>query len=325
MQGPRLYTLDGDGIRRLRSRRTALANLARLLSKFDAADDDWIPELYAAYCKRRGIGSTPAELEALNVAVRRIRREVLSEYADRKVFRNCSDVRVSRKLHEFRAVASAWVGRLDGLLEQPDRWLEQGERLKSGNTCTVALVEHEGRKLVVKRYNIKNLRHRLDRAWRRSRAALSWANGYRLRLAGIPTAAPVALLEQRWGPLRGKAWLLNEYVEGPDLEQWMAAAEPAQRELVAERVARLLHKLQRLRFTHGDLKASNIKIVELQPWLIDLDSLRQHRCDWLFQRRHARDLRRLLHNWRDDAPVLEMMRRALRKVYGNDPALAGLL
>ncbi|HEY3326764.1 MAG TPA: lipopolysaccharide kinase InaA family protein [Novimethylophilus sp.] len=325
VQGERIYTLDGDGIRLLPgwcARRTAISNLARLLSKLDANDDGWAAQLYQYYCEQRGRMPQPAQQKALEREVRRIRREVITEYADRKVFRECSDVHVEQDRSKFLVVARAWMDRLDSLLAAPDILLEQSTRLKTGNTCTVGLIEQAGRKIVVKRYNIKNLRHGLGRALRKSRAALSWANTYRLRIAGIATAAPVALLEQRWGFIRRRAWFLAEYVAGPDVGAWMAEVAPQQRQQVAMNVAQLLHKMQRLRFAHGDLKAANIKIVDMQPVLIDLDSLKEYRWDWLFRRRHARDLRRLLRNWEHDAALLEPMRQALRDVYGNDPVLA---
>ena len=43
-----VYTLDGDGVRRLSKlfkKREALKNLATLFSKMDVLDDDWIDQL----------------------------------------------------------------------------------------------------------------------------------------------------------------------------------------------------------------------------------------------------------------------------------------
>jgi tRNA A-37 threonylcarbamoyl transferase component Bud32 len=328
VEGDRIHTLDGDGIRLLghwRRRQRELTNLATLWSKLDAGEDDSIHSLYEAYCTERGWGSNPAQLHRLLSEVRRVRHDVLTEYADRKVLRECTDVHVDRRHDRFVAIARNWVPHADALLQDLDALLADGVRLKSGNTCTVGLTELKGRKIVVKRYNIKNLRHALGRALRQSRAALSWSNTFRLRLAGIAVAAPVAMVEERRGGLRGRAWFLAEYVDGPDLEAWMAQADTEQRQQTAERVAQLLHKMQRLRFAHGDLKATNIKIVDGAPVLIDLDSLKEYRCDWLFNRRHARDLRRLLKNWADDAKTLNVMQHALYKVYENDPVLTGVI
>ncbi|GBG13401.1 uncharacterized protein NMK_0948 [Novimethylophilus kurashikiensis] len=328
VEDDRIHTLDGDGIRLLghwRRHQRELRNIATLWSKLDATDDDSMHCLYEAYCIERGWDSNPKQLHRLLSEVRRVRHEVSTEYADRKVLRECTDVHVERRHDRFVAIARPWVVQADALLQDLDAQLADGERLKSGNTCTVGLTELDGRKIVVKRYNIKNLRHALGRALRKSRAALSWSNTFRLRLAGIAVAAPVAMVEERRGILRGRAWFLAEYVEGPDLTEWMAQGDAPQRQQTAYSVAQLLRKMQRLRFAHGDLKATNIKIVDGTPVLIDLDSLKEYRCDWLFKRRHARDLRRLLKNWVDDAATFELMQHALLKVYGKDPVLAGVI
>jgi tRNA A-37 threonylcarbamoyl transferase component Bud32 len=326
VQGERLYTLDGDGIRRLqgwRVQRKSLSNLARLISKQDAGDDGWIPQLYHAYCEQRGWGEAAAQLVKLTSEVADIRRTVVREYADRKVLRECSDVSVTHDRTRFLAVARGWAERLGKTLESPNSILDepQNRRLKGGNTCTVSLVEVSGQNVVVKRYNIKNFWHGLNRAWRPSRAARAWSNAFRLKICGIATAAPVALLELRWGMLRREAYFLAEYVDAPDIAEWMATAPAEQQQQVAMNTARLLHKLQRLQLAHGDLKATNIKIVDRQPVLIDLDSLRDYRFSWIFAWRHARDLRRLLNNWQHNTVILRLMVQSLIAVYGNAPVL----
>jgi tRNA A-37 threonylcarbamoyl transferase component Bud32 len=326
VQGEKLYTLDGDGIRRLQGwcvQHKALSNLARLISKQDAGDDGWIPQLYHAYCEQRGWEETAARLVKLTREVANIRRTVVREYADRKVLRECSDVSVAHDFTRFFAVARGWTERLGKTMEAPDSLLggPQNHRLKSGNTCTVSLAEVSGQKVVVKRYNIKNFWHGLNRAWRPSRAASAWSNTFRLKICNIATAAPVALLELRWGLLRREAYLLAEYVDAPDIAEVMATASAEQRQQAAMNTARLLYKMQRLRLAHGDLKAANIKIVDGRPVLIDLDSMRDYRCAWKFAGRHARDLRRLLDNWQHNPVILRLMVQSLIAVYGNAPVL----
>ena len=83
----------------------------------------------------------------------------------------------------------------------------------------------------------------------------------------------------------------------------------------------LLHKLYLLGIEHGDMKATNIKIVGCDPWLLDLDGMRQHRLGWWFGRRHARDLRRFLKNWHNAPEIRAVLVSALREIYGNDPVL----
>jgi tRNA A-37 threonylcarbamoyl transferase component Bud32 len=129
------------------------------------------------------------------------------------------------------------------------------------------------------------------------------------------------LLERRWGIFRREAYFLAEYVDAPDVSVWMREATRSQRQQGAMNIARLLHKLKRLQFAHGDLKATNIKMVGERPVLIDLDSLRDYRYAWMFAKKHARDLRRLLGNWQHDEATLGLMQQSLLAVYGKDPVL----
>ncbi len=334
VQGEKLYTLDGDAIKPLPqffARRTALGNLALLLSKFDVLEIQiWLPTLLQAYAAGRGWQQHPDERQ-MQSRIAYYRRRAVRAYAEKKVLRQCTDVMVSRSWRHFLAMSrqnpNAELQQM--LLATPDSLVEDisQQRLKSGNTCTVALAEINGRKLVVKRYNIKSLWHLLGRFWRSSRAADSWVNAHRLLMYGIATPAPVALLEQRFGPLRGRAYFVAEYTSTPDIAQWLQSPSVAddQKKSVLEALARLMHKLMLLQIAHGDLKASNIHVDDSQPVLIDLDSLREFRCKAWFEASHVRDLRRLLRNWRDQPDVQQSLMAALQKTYGDHPLLAKAL
>ncbi|HLD08415.1 MAG TPA: lipopolysaccharide kinase InaA family protein, partial [Methylophilaceae bacterium] len=199
LQGEQIYTLDGDAIRKLPaffSRHRALSNLALLLSKFDVGDEAaWLPGLLDDYAKARGWNAAP-DMAAMNKCVAAHRRGMVGHYADEKVFRQCSDIEVEKDFDYFLAVARPYFSEsLRFALSDPDKLLDApAQRIKSGNTCTVSLAEVDGRKVVVKRYNIKSFWHGLNRALRPTRAAVSWANAHRLLMYGIATAAPIALL-----------------------------------------------------------------------------------------------------------------------------------
>ena len=322
-----LYTLDGDGIRLRPSALPwpqSLGNLALLLSKFDVEDDAQIPKLLARYALRRDWVVADGMLAELQDEVLRLRLLIARGYARKKVLRDCSDVRVDQRFERFQAIyRPLHSDTLDRILENPDAWLDHKDclRLKNGNTCTVGLVEAEGRKIVIKRYNIKNFRHGLGRLLRPTRANLSWSNAHLLRILGIATAAPLALLERRWGPLRREGYFMAEFVDGPDIAQALAAADPAGRNTLAEDIARLLYKLYRLGIEHGDCKATNIKIVNGKPLLLDLDAMRLHRRSKWFDQRHVRDLKRFLKNWQDDPAILQLIKNAIGTVYGDTPII----
>ncbi len=334
VQGEKLYTLDGDAIKplpRFFAKRTALGNLALLLSKFDVFEiQAWLPNLLQAYAAGRGWRNCPDE-QQMQSRIVHYRRRAVRSYAEKKVLRQCTDVMVSRSWRHFLAISrqNLSVQLQQILLTTPDALIEDisRQRLKSGNTCTVALAEINGRKLVVKRYNIKSFWHWLGRLWRPSRAADSWINAHRLLMYGIATPAPVALLEQRFGPLRGRAYFIADYIAAPDVTQWLQSASvtDAQKKPALEALAGLMYKLMLLQIAHGDLKASNIHIDDNRPVLIDLDSLREFRCKAWFEANHVRDLRRLLKNWRDQPDVQQLLIEALQQAYGDHPLLAKAL
>lgn len=326
--GPTIYSLDGDGMRRLcplRQRKQQLDNLARLISKFDVEEVPlWLPALLARYASALAWAQAP-DLAAMQQAVARHKARELQQYGA-KVLRSCTDVRVEQKARAYTAInRSCDSAALRIALQAPDAMLEASSsvRLKSGNTCTVAAVEVGKQTLVLKRYNIKNFWHGLGRALRPSRAVQSWANAYKLLLAGVATPLPIAVLEQRrWG-LRLRAFLLTAYTPGPDAVEVFANPDHDEttRQQLALAIARLFYRLYLLRLEHGDFKASNLLIVDGQPLLIDLDSMRQHQDGQAFKSRHARDLRRFLHNWSTDDATRQLMAGALHQVYQDDEIL----
>ncbi|MFO6379040.1 lipopolysaccharide kinase InaA family protein, partial [Pseudomonas aeruginosa] len=136
------------------------------------------------------------------------------------------------------------------------------------------------------RYNIKGWVHWLKRFWRPSRAWASWREGNRLEFLGIATARPLAMLERRWCWLRGRAYLITDYLGGQDiiarfkpcLDMPDGAVSPPEAELAA--LDRLFSTLIRERISHGDLKGHNLFWQAHEQggeWaLIDLDAMRKH-------------------------------------------------
>lgn len=331
VQEANVYTLDGDGIRRLSrlfQKRQRLSNLATLLSKMDVLNDEWIPVLYQHYCQQLNTIYALADESTVKTLTRKVRSQMASAYADKKVFRTCTDVKVSRRFDSFLAVSrdfeqsSVTSQFLDTAL------VDKKANLKNGNTCTIVKALIADRQVVIKRYNIKNAWHGLNRAFRVSRAALSWANAHRLMISNIATPKPLALLEERFGCLRRRAYFLSEYIDAPDAMQFfLQSTKVDDKEAVASNIATLFHRLYLFRFSHGDCKATNIKIVNLEPVLIDLDGMQAHRLgccfDWWFERKHIKDLKRLMKNWQDDAETTRLLMQALRLEYASQDINAG--
>ena len=320
LSGERLYTIDGGGIRLSGggelSVRRSLDNLALCLAQFYPHFDYLSVGALAAYSGERHWAAgavTAAQLQRrIDHFRRRRRRHFLG-----KVFRNCTAFACDRNWHRFRVHDRAMAsGKMLEFLADPDASLRQpGPRyLKQGNTCTLWLARVDDRWLVVKRYNIKGLAHRIQRAFRRTRAAVSWENAHRLGIYGISTARPVALLEQRFGPLRGRAWYISEYVEGEDVLQLCTRPAPpaAAIEAAAQPVVDLLGQLARCRISHGDMKGSNFIVADEGPVLIDLDAMQEHVCGWRYRRAQRRDMQRFMRNWDDCPEVAVVFKKLIR-------------
>lgn len=319
VQTEHIYTLDGDGIKTLPilfKQASKLQNLATFFSKLDALEDTYIEPLYEAYCKALGKVFSITDAVEVWVQTQKIRHQVAAAYANKKVFRTCTDVQVTHSFYTYTAISTDFL--LAPTTNQYlDSFLNDGaHNIKNGRTCTVAQAEIAGQQLVIKRYNIKGVWHGFLRLLRASRAACSWQNAHYLTMTGIATPKPLALIEQRFGWLRRSAYYLSAYVDAPDAAQFFKSSQDEEvKKQVAHEIARLFYKMYLLNIAHGDCKASNIKIVQYQPVLIDLDAMTVK--SWLFKRKHIRDLKRLMQNWADDTATSSMLKHAFIAIYNE--------
>jgi tRNA A-37 threonylcarbamoyl transferase component Bud32 len=329
-----IYTLDGDGIRYFAklSLAKAIPNFITLLSKFDVLElKVWSKDLVQAYFKYRGwqleeYNFKDSDLEEIVEIANLHRLKAASNYADKKVFRQCTDVNIDATGLEhssaslgglFYAASSHANLMLPKNASALDALMQPQNLLKNGNTCTVALTEIDGKKIVIKRYNIKSFWHGVSRAFRQTRAAVSWANAHRLNILGIATAQPVALIESRmFGFLRGKAYFLAEFIDAPNVDEYFAKTQnKTERAEAVKNVVTLFYRLYLLQISHGDMKATNIKMQGTQPVLIDLDSMRQHKTYFTSSVAHLKDLNRFMQNWQNDIALYNAFVKTFKVVY----------
>lgn len=321
-----IYTLDGDGIQTMpifNQQLACLKNLSVLLSKFDVLEIEvWLTQLLHVYAHARG-WSKPPVLKTVTRLIHKHRIKVANDYANSKIFRSCTDVQVTESSRQFFAVVSEYADQdvianmltLDKSLHIPS--------FKTGNTCSVGLMQNDLKKndalkIVIKRYNVKGIWHAITRCLRKTRAATSWTNAHRLKLLGLPAVKPISLLEARYffGRLRGKSYFLSEYIEALDADVFFATeVDDVKRNEAIQHIVSLFYQLYLLNISHGDMKASNIKIVDDQPVLIDLDSMKQHTFYWFAVRRHARDLRRFMRNWQANDSLSSSFNAVFKAVY----------
>lgn len=303
-----LLILDGDAIRGNQPMSALQENLALLLSQLSPAV---LAEQQDAFVTayRSGNPGLMLDQQQLDQQVEANTRKRMQDYLD-KCLRDCTLFKVAKKTDRFTAVLRSEADWLAPVIADPDRWMNDGKPLKQGRTATLAMVEFDGRQLVIKRYNIKNTGHALSRALRPSRAWHSWVAGNRLQFLGIATPRPLALIEKRFGPLRGKAWLITEYCPGRNLLEHLDAERPVPEE---ERAAlrSLFTQLAAARITHGDLKATNLLRDGRRISLIDLDAMRQHGSNVTFRRAWRKDCERFLENWPANSAIRKQLAETL--------------
>ncbi|MCQ3030280.1 serine/threonine protein kinase [Pseudomonas syringae] len=314
----KLYLIDGAGIRaeeagKPLSRQKVLENLGVFFAQLPKSLEPFTEELLVHYLLSNGEHGLP--MEALQKQIDKVRAWRLKDYLD-KAGRDCSLFSVIDEPSQLRAIRREEEPAMLPVLANADALLDQGHMYKTGGAASVARVEVDGRALVIKRYNIKDLAHWFKRFWRPSRGWHSWREGNRLMFLGIATPKPLALLETRFFGLRNKAYLVTEFLPGPDIIErfapYVTSGDAPESELVA--LDQLFEQLVRERISHGDLKGHNVFWRQDRWALIDLDAMCQHTSQASFATAFARDRARFMRNWPADSALHQLLEQRLPKV-----------
>lgn len=314
----KLYLIDGAGIRveeagKPLSRQKVLENLGVFFAQLPKSLEPFTEELLVHYLLSNGEHGLP--MEALQKQIDKVRSWRLKDYLE-KAGRDCSLFSVEDGASGLRAIRREEEAAMLPVLAQADELLDQGHLYKTGGAASVGRVEVNGRRLVIKRYNIKDVAHWFKRFWRPSRAWHSWREGNRLLFLGIATPKPLALLEKRVLGLRSKAYLVTEYLPGPDIIErfapYVASGDAPEIELVA--LDKLFQQLISERISHGDLKGHNVFWHQDRWALIDLDAMCQHSSQSSFATAFARDRARFMRNWPADSALHQLLEQRLPKV-----------
>ena len=200
-----LFALDPDGIR-TGAKLTAqplryFDNLAVLFAQLPPVQDVQLPQRLLRYLHGANIATDTSLAQQLGRvlpgAVDRARSQRVRRFLD-KTLRDCTEFYAEHlPAARFVCQRNALGPQLAAFAEDPEALLQHAVVIKAGNTATVMRTTLDGVSRIVKRYNIKSVGHQLRQSLRpQSRGERSWRNGHRLRFLRIPTAAPIALLEQ---------------------------------------------------------------------------------------------------------------------------------
>lgn len=312
--GKLIYTLDGGDIKSTKSllpKKESMQNLALLLSQLGAGIQSLQENLFLHYARARGWLLKSMDTFDLKLLIKQCDLQRWQDY-QRKIFRSSTQFQPYKKLGWRGMVTRRADGsEMQAFLQNPESAFQREDivTLKKGRSSTVIKTVLDGRTVVIKRYNLKNLWHRLRRMWRTTRAEHNWRLSQKLALFQVNTPTPLAYVEAYWFGFHGKSYFVMEHVEGKDVKQFLTPFEdePYRAASAIQRICKLLLSLQQLELTHGDLKATNIIInADEQPFLIDLDGAKEHftlaglRTAWREERQ------RFLENF-EDLPVLRQV------------------
>lgn len=310
-----IYTIDGASIKwdkkglalKLQDR---IKNLALLFAQFTLPDYFLVCDLYAEYVKASGLKDTKDIFNKLQLRIERWRRWRIRnyiklnsrEYSELVCHKSFTHLMLCKKAYYTPAMAA--------FLDNPDRIINDSKCLflKKGNSSTVIRIKIDNYDLVVKRYNIKNFSHRLRRFLRPSRATHSWQSSHQLQKLGIATPMPVAMLERRFGYFRGRAYFVNEYVDGPNSIDYFKNGDLNQQLDIARRIVDIFKNLKIARISHHDMKGTNIIINQQYPVLVDLDAMCMHINRRRFEHFHHKDKKIFFENWKAVPEIYEMFK-----------------
>jgi len=219
---------------------------------------------------------------------------------------------------------------LSELLASPDAVFDRREVrvLKKSPSSTVAeLGWPDGRRVILKRFQVRRRTDEWLGLLRPTSALRSWVYGHGLRERCLPTARPLIVFQRYAGGRPHEAYLLTEKIEcATELHMWVRRllSESSKRRttclrLRVDAVARLVRELHRRGLSHRDLKAPNL-LTAIDPddhrfWFIDLVGVRRHKR--VSRRRRAANLARLHASFREHPLVSRSEKLRFLRTYLN--------
>jgi serine/threonine protein kinase len=164
--------------------------------------------------------------------------------------------------------------RRDFGLDQVKRIVEEHLRLlqenpsslaKNAPEVSVSIMKGEGVRICVKHFRNLSLWRTLKDHFRRPKGLKSWVGSHGLRVRGIPSLTPLALVEKRkWWGLRESFFLMETSEIGQEMDRYVLErlGDLQKKRLFTKGFAQWLSRLHRRGVFHKDMKTCNILISE---------------------------------------------------------------
>jgi len=207
-------------------------------------------------------------------------------------------------------LAVDWLHRLL-TFEVPLTREENSDVIKSDNSSVIIKLESDIGYLAAKYYHKPNV----TRVLNNSLACVSWYFAHRLRINGIQTPTPLALMEERKMGLYFRSWYICEFDDSINCKNYFihtTAITPAMAN-VASAIVDMFVSLRECHLSHGNIKASNILISDGRPCLIGLDFMSFHpkkkKADLMWHR----DIKQFMASWDERYDIYKHFKQAFLK------------
>lgn len=184
-----------------------------------------------------------------------------------------------------------------------DLLLQTIELEKDSNSTTAGVIELDGEKYFLKRYNNKNFKRKLKNSIRQTRPFKVLKTSQVISAAGIFTPEIYAALNYRRGLLLESSYLLSAFLDcvktANKVIERLSGEEKF--EIFADKICQLLVKIHDAGIFHGDVKISNIMVISNDDnsydlGLIDLDGSHCY-PEALSTKKRTYDLARLISSY----------------------------
>lgn len=312
-----VYIIDLSAIKEQKSSwRQRLKNLSYYSSQTSVPSGDVLENIMKTYADLSEVAFSGSDKKMIKKYYWQFCRKEESQLL-KKIFRSSTRHEQYKKNNMNVIIDRSEINNISTRLGDIDRWVNEGEMLKNGNTCTVSKIKINGRVFVIKRYNIKNFLHRMKRIFQMSRAAKCWANAHRLLFYGIKTPRPIAMIEKKWLFFKSESYYICDYLDSVSADYLLKHSNPSKEVAIfwLRKIIQLMLKLKQLCIKHEDMKTTNFLFKDDNIYLIDLDGMKKSPCFWYkLTRSFQKGMRRMIRNW-DNRPELD---KRFRKLMEDD-------
>ncbi|MBL0716452.1 MAG: hypothetical protein JJV89_00240 [Desulfosarcina sp.] len=165
------------------------------------------------------------------------------------------------------------------ILNNPDLLFQYAyEHLKNSKRARLALIELNGQRYLLKRYNLKNMFHRFRQLFRTPLSRKIWQRNHIFSDKGMLTSNLLAAVDLGTGFSYQASFAVYAYIEGASESICMLKKYYFnERKKLLSHLAHLIRQMHSLGIYHGDAKITNFIWVETcgkpKIWIIDLDGV----------------------------------------------------